>query len=100
MGAPAAFAGVASLGTSAGAAADAIAQNSDEIALELNRIGRDILRVLTGILIGKGGGLSDAQDELRRGGAKPATEQVEEERKRKEQEKKRGEGAAGDDPPE
>lgn len=65
FGAPAIVAGMTSLGTSVGAAGDAIAQNADAIAFRMGKVDRWIRRVIAGIAIGAGEGMSEEQQRLR-----------------------------------
>jgi RHS repeat-associated protein len=86
VGAPAIIGGGAALGTLAGGAIgnaiDVLYANSagiddaDAVTARMSKLTNRIRSILIGILIGKGGGLSDEQEVVHHGGAKPATEQT------------------------
>lgn len=89
--------GVAGLATGmiGGATQDVINAVGDlPSAFDMGKVGNKIRSLLSGLLIGKGGGMSDAQDVIYEGGAKPATEQT---APQKPKEKKNPSG--GDNPP-
>ena len=66
--------------------------------VEMSGLGNKIRSILTGILIGKGGGLSEEQERIRQGRIKPATEQTAPAPDKRR--KPKTEGSDDDDPPE